>query len=142
MEEHDVNSNKADILWIDDNIRVIIKKLKDKNILDNTIIVYVSDHGVESGKTTVYQGGLKTVGFFWAKNISGGRAPEALCSTVDFVPTLMEMAGGDINDYSYDGVSLLPILKGKKENIRKSVYAEMGQSRAVIKGKYKYIASF
>ena len=140
LEEYDVNSNKADILWIDDNIRVIIKKLKDKNILDNTIIVYVSDHGVESGKTTVYQGGLKTVGFFWAKNISGGRAPEALCSTVDFVPTLMEMAGGDINDYSYDGVSLLPILKGKKENIRKTVYAEMGQSRAVIKGKYKYIA--
>ena len=62
------------------------------------------------------------------------------CSTVDFVPTLMEMAGGDLNDYRYDGLSLLPLLKGEKEIVRKTVYAEMGQTRAVIKGKYKYIA--
>ncbi|MCK4921755.1 MAG: sulfatase-like hydrolase/transferase [Bacteroidales bacterium] len=140
LKEKNLEMSRGDMLWLDDNIGALIKKLEEKEILDNTIIVYVSDHGVESGKTTAYQGGMKTKGFIWAKNLAGEKVNHSLCSTVDLVPTLMDMAGGKLADYPYDGVSLKPILTGEKDEVRNSVYGEMGHSRAVIKGKYKYIA--
>jgi len=140
LKAKNLELSKGDIVWIDDNIGALLKKLEKKGILDNTIIVYVSDHGVESGKTTVYQGGMKTEGFIWAKNIKGGRTNKSLISTVDLVPTLMDMVGGNLADYPYDGVSFKPILTGEKEQVRTTVYGEMGHTRAVIKGKYKYIA--
>jgi arylsulfatase A-like enzyme len=140
LKSKNIEQNRADMLWLDDNIGVLLKKLEEKKILDNTIIVYLTDHGMESGKTTAYQGGLKTEGFIWAKNIKGGRHTQGLCSTVDLVPTLMDMVGGKLDDYAYDGVSLMPILTAEKEEVRTSVYGEMGHARAVVKGKYKYIA--
>jgi arylsulfatase A-like enzyme len=140
LQANNIHKRKADILWMDDNIGVVIEKLEEKDILEKTIIVYVNDHGVESGKTTVYQGGLKTEGFIWAKSLTGGRKTLGLSSTVDLIPTLMDLAGGNLEDYEYDGVSLVPLLTGEKEQVRETVYAEMGQSRAVIKGRYKYIA--
>ncbi len=140
LKTNNINSKKGDMLWLDDNIGVLIKKLEEKKILDNTIIVYVSDHGVKSGKTTLYQGGMKTEGFIWAKDLAGGKMNKSLSSTVDLIPTLMDMVGGNPLDYPYDGISLKPILTGEKEEVRNTVFGEMGQARAVIKGKYKYIA--
>ena len=140
LKEKNIHPGKGDILWLDDNILALIDKLKKKGIYENTIIVYVSDHGVESGKTTAYEGGMSTTGFITGPGIRKGVQNASLTSTVDLVPTIMDMAGGNPKDYPYDGLSLLPILSGKKEKIRESVYGEMGHSRAVIKGKYKYIA--
>lgn len=140
LKEKGLDQSRGDLLWLDDNIAVIIQKLKEMKVLDNTIIVYVSDHAVESGKTTVYQGGMHTMGFIWGKDFQNGIINNSLISTVDLVPTLMEAAGGNPQDYPYDGISILPVLKGKKEKVRETVYGEMGHSRTVIKGKYKYIA--
>ncbi len=55
------------------------------------------------------------------------------CGTVDLVTTLMDRAGRDLADSPYDGVSLKPVLTGKKDEVRTTVYGEMGHSRAVIK---------
>jgi arylsulfatase A-like enzyme len=140
LKANEMDLNRADMLWLDDNIGALVDKLKEKGIYDNTIIVYVSDHGVESGKTTAYQGGMKTEGFIRAKDLKGGRVIQSLSSTVDLVPTLMDMAGGNLEDYAYDGISLAPVMRGEKRMLRKSVYGEMGHSRAVIKDRYKYIA--
>ncbi|NLR93950.1 sulfatase family protein [Flammeovirga agarivorans] len=140
LKEKGLKMDRGDLLWLDDNVGAVVKKLEEKGVLDNTIIVYVSDHGVESGKTTAYQGGMKTEGFIWSKNIEGGKMDFSLSSSVDFVPTLMDMIGGDVSKYPYDGVSLKPILTGEKDKVRETVYGEVGNSRAVIKGKYKYIA--
>ena len=140
LEAAGLDRSRGDMLWLDDNIRILVEKLETRGLLDRTVIVYVSDHGVENGKTTAYEGGMRTVGFFRGKGIRKGAVDSSLTSTVDLVPTLMEIAGGDPGIYDYDGVSLFPILNGEKQQVRESVYGEMGHSRVVVKGKYKYLA--
>lgn len=141
LKENGLDSSKGDLLWLDDNVNVLLQKLKEKGVLDNTVIVYVNDHGVESGKTTVYEGGMKTVTFIWGpKFFQKGTRNSSLTSTVDLGSTIISLAGGNIADYPLDGVDLTPILKGEKQQVREVVYGEMGHTRTVIKGKYKYIA--
>ena len=51
------------------------------------------------------------------------------------------MAGIDPKkEYDIDGVSMLPLLKGSTKEIHKSLFFEMGATRAVIKDGYKYLA--
>lgn len=141
LQTNGLNMSKGDLLWLDDNLRIILNKLEEKGVLDNTVILYVSDHGVESGKTTVYEGGMKTIAFMWGPQFfKMGTRNSSLTSTVDFGATIIALAGGDINDYPLDGVDLMPLLKEEQQQVRKTVYGEMGHTRTVIKGKYKYIA--
>ena len=141
LRKNNIHQSKADLLWLDDNIAVILEKLKKMKVLDNTIIVYVNDHGVESGKTTVYQGGMHTTAFMWGpEQFLSGVRKKSLTSTVDLGSTIVDFAGGDIDKFSLDGVSMRPLLTGQKNKVRNTVYGEMGHTRAVIKGDYKYIA--
>ena len=63
----------------------------------------------------------------------------ALVSNIDFAPTMLDLARigrpGDM-----DGVSFLPVLEGRAEQIRDSLFFEMGYTRGVMKNQYKYIA--
>ena len=137
-----IDKGHADLLWLDDSVAALINKLEAVGELDNTIIFYVNDHGVESGKTTVYQGGMHTFGFVWGpeKYVKGKRVADAMCSTVDIAPTMYDLVGGRVAEGGFDGVSYRSILEGKADAVRKTVYGEIGHTRAVIKGNYKYIA--
>jgi arylsulfatase A-like enzyme len=133
---------KADILWLDDGIGALLDKLKAINELENTVIFFIDDHGVESGKGTLYEGGIKTVSFVYGPNyIKSGLRSKQLVSNIDMVPTALELAGIDPKkEYDIDGVSMLPLLKGSTKEIHKSLFFEMGATRAVIKDGYKYLA--
>jgi arylsulfatase A-like enzyme len=135
-------ADRADILWLDDGVGALIKKLEQHKILEDTIIFYVNDHGVESGKTTIYQGGMHTIGFVRAakKYIKQHRFVKTLTSTVDLVPTVYSFCGGKGGDALFDGVDLTFLLQGKKQKVRDSVYGEIGHTRAVRMGKWKYLA--
>lgn len=130
----------GDLLWLDDCVGSVLEQLKSCGIDDNTIILYFSDHGVESGKTTCYQGGMRTFGFVWGKPIAGGRFESGRCSLVDIGPTLYEIAGGVADSSRYDGISLKENWFARKPLEDRIIYGEMGHSRAVIAGKWKYIA--
>ena len=133
---------KADILWLDDGIGALLDKLKAINELENTVIFFIDDHGVESGKGSLYEGGIKTVSFVYGPNyIKSGLRSKQLVSNIDMVPTALELAGIDPKkEYDIDGVSMLPLLKGSTKEIHKSLFFEMGATRAVIKDGYKYLA--
>lgn len=140
LNKHGLSDNAGDMLWLDDCLGSVLEKLKEHGILDNTIIVYFSDHGVESGKTTCYQGGMRTFGFVWGAAIKGDRYETDRCSLVDLAPTLLDMAGGTAEKGRYDGISLKNNWIKAKPFADRVIYGEMGHSRAVIKGKWKYIA--
>ncbi len=130
----------ADNLWLDDGIAALYNKLEEIGELDNTIIIYFNDHGVEGGKGSCYQGGVKSVGFVWAKSlVKGGRKANQLVSNIDFAPTMLDYAGIAPQKHM-DGKSLKPILDGSNKEIHKSLFFEMGTTRAVIKDGFKYIA--
>ena len=84
----------CDVLWLDDGIGAVLDRLKSIGALDNTIVFFFDDHGVESGKGSLYEGGIKSVSFVWSpKHIRGGRQSKVNVSNIDFAPTIMELCG-------------------------------------------------
>lgn len=107
---------------IDDQFGRIIDVLQNTDQLENTIIIFTSDHGELLGDHgLIYKGcrffeGLVHVPLImsWqAQGVKGGRS-DALVELVDLPPTLLEAAGLEI-PYYMQGQSFLPILTGKKD---------------------------
>jgi len=133
---------KSDVLWLDDGIGAILTKLEEIGELENTVIFFINDHGVESGKGSLYEGGIKTVSFVWGPSfVKSGIRSKQLVSNIDMVPTAFELAGiTHSKDYKIDGTSMLPLLRGNENPIHESLYFEMGATRAIIKNGFKYLA--
>jgi len=137
-----VNGPACDILWMDDGIGAVLDRLKALGALDNTIVFFFDDHGVESGKGSLYEGGIKSVSFVWSpKYVRGGRQSEVNISNIDFAPTIMELCGVPESDqHAVDGKSFVSALRGSEEEIRDYLFFELGATRAVMKGGWKYLA--
>lgn len=69
----------------------------------------------------------------WPARIAAGARVSELVSTVDLVPTWLELAGVNLStSVSLDGYSIAPLLLGARHFApRKDVYVEMGVSRAI-----------
>lgn len=132
--------SKCNLLWMDDALGALLQKLKETRKLDNTIIFFFNDHG-QFAKGSVYQGAVLNPSIIWkSSGFKVGTVCESNVSNVDFAPTIVEMAGADPVNYGFDGKSFAKILDGVNEEARESMYFEIGYSRGVRKGKYKYIA--
>lgn len=136
----------AALLWLDDMVGAILRKLEELNLRDNTMVVFMQDNGHRwEGKNTVYEGGIHVSPSYisWPAGIRNpGRTSSELISSIDLVPTLMEVAGVKApDDLVLDGKSLMPIINGQNDQtIHDSLYAEMGHTRAIVTKKHKYIA--
>ena len=131
--------NKENVLWLDDTLGALFKELEKQGVLDNTIIVFFNDHG-QNKKGTLYEGGINSQAFIWKKGgFKVGHILKDPVSNVDFMPTLLALAGDTIQQ-KFDGYSFAPALEGKPYNKRTSMYHELGYERAITKGHYKYYA--
>ncbi|WP_430809550.1 MULTISPECIES: sulfatase family protein [unclassified Carboxylicivirga] len=136
----EVNDRKANLLWMDDALGALVQSLKDKGVYDNTIIFFFNDHG-QYAKGTVYQGATGNPSIVWKKGgFEAGSSTDALVSNVDFTPTILDLVGQKYNEKEFDGRSFASVLEGKEARERGSLYFEIGYSRGVRKGKYKYLA--
>lgn len=110
----------AMIELIDDEFGRLVDYLEDSGQLENTLIVFHSDHGEMLGDHgLLYKGcrffeGLVHVPlmFFWQGRFVSGVEADALVELVDLAPTLLEAAGLPV-PASMQGKSLVPILEGK-----------------------------
>ena len=115
---------------IDSNVGDLANFLDTKGVIDDTIIIFLTDNGSTMGKsyfnagmrgmkTELWEGGHRVPLFIKWKNGNFkevGNEVEGLCRVTDIVPTLVELCGLKIsNRSSLKGMSLAPILKGKKE---------------------------
>ncbi|MDU0354284.1 sulfatase [Paraglaciecola aquimarina] len=116
---------------MDSQVGRILKKLKDENLDDNTIVVFTSDNGglstaegsptsnlpLRGGKGWLYEGGIRVpfiVKIPGAK-ANGTQVDQPVVST-DFYPTLLQAAGIKLNPKQHqDGVSLAPLLSGQPD---------------------------
>lgn len=131
---------KENVLWLDDMVNAVMKKLEANGQLDNTIILYFNDHGQKS-KGTVYEGGVHGESFIWKKGgFPAGHACTAPVSNVDFAPTLLDLAGVSYQKHDFDGQSFANTLKGTKADDQRALYFELGYVRGIRKGSWKYIA--
>lgn len=131
---------KENVLWLDDVLGTLIRKLEENSILDNTIIFFFNDHG-QHAKGTLYQGGVLNPAIVWKKGgFECGHTSNASILNVDFAPTILEIAGAKKPDDAFDGKSFKSVLEGTNFESRESLFFELGYGRAVIKGDFKYYA--
>ena len=114
---------------LDDNIGRTLDYLREAGLLDSTLVVYTSDQGFYMGehgwfdKRFMYEESFATplVMRLPAGLEAKGEIPE-LVQNIDYAPTFLELAGAPVPE-DIQGVSLLPLLKGKHpKNWRKSLY--------------------
>lgn len=133
-------ADRINLLWMDDALGALISKLEETGKIDNTIIVFFNDHGQHS-KGTLYNGGIFSQAIIWKKGgFPVGNTLDIPVSNVDFLPTLLEYAGLENTAGICDGFSFRSALESEDYTPRESMFFELGFARAVVKGKYKYLA--
>ena len=99
---------------LDETVGAILRALDATGQRDNTIVVFVSDHGIGRAfaKWSLYPAGTRTPMIVrWPGVISAGRRDsESVISAIDVAPTFLEAAGVAVPDFM-DAQSILPILR-------------------------------
>ena len=111
---------------MDRSVGLVLDKLKSSGIDDRTVVCFTSDNGglstseglptsnlpLRGGKGWTYEGGIREPFIIkWPGVTAPGSASSEPVSSIDFFPTILDMAMTQ-KDYPVDGVSLVPILKG------------------------------
>lgn len=110
----------GEVEYNDRNFELLVEKLRALGVLDDTLIVFVSDHGEEfldHGWTghghSLYEELTHTVMVMWNKKMLG--TPKRIkdpVQLIDLMPTLLEMNGIQTQAIM-QGVSLAPLLQGR-----------------------------
>ena len=113
---------------IDWSVGEVLKKLKERAILGNTLVVFSSDNGpwlamhelggsagiLREGKQYTFEGGQRVPTLaMWPGVIPPGSVYGDIALMMDWFPTFMEITGIPMpGDRDYDGESIMPVLKG------------------------------
>jgi arylsulfatase A-like enzyme len=145
---------------IDNSVGMILAKLKELKLDNNTLVLFCSDNGPhqEGGhkveffdsnsihrgkKRDLYEGGIKTPFIArWPGSITPGSTSDETFAFWDFLPTFAELTGKEATAET-DGISFLPTLLGKEQNkTHDYLYWEFYEGhgkQALIKGDWKAI---
>ncbi|WP_432800025.1 sulfatase-like hydrolase/transferase [Poriferisphaera sp. WC338] len=134
----------------------VLEKLNEHKLTDNTVIIFLSDHGgvkkkkaywgdnghLRGGKGTLWDGGLQTPIFIqWNDRITPGSTYNKPVIALDLLPTIVEACGGEIDSsWKLDGVNLLPYLSGEKtDRPHETFYWRQNEMWAVRDGDWKIL---
>jgi arylsulfatase A-like enzyme len=114
---------------------LLLDALEKTGQAENTMVVYVSDHGDYAGAHGLWAKGVPSFReaynipciIRWPRGIAHpGRQIDAFVSTTDFSPTFLEAAGVPSSDYRMSGNSLLPWLQGETPtNWRDAIFSQL-----------------
>jgi len=125
---------------VDESVGRIVKKLEELQLADRTLIVFTSDNGgavhfgqpvatanfpLRNGKGSAYEGGLRVPLLIKMPGVThAGTVCETPVITMDFFPTLLELAGAEKSAArtAVDGVSLVPLLRGEKQTPHQKLF--------------------
>src|SRR5258705_5378549 len=166
--ENGWSESEAGMAQLDDDIGIVLKKIKDMGEEDNTIVVFTTDNGTaaftwpDGGQTpfaqskgTVMEGGFRVPAMIrWPGKVPAGKVENGLISGLDWFPTFLAAAGNpniaeelkkgkQLGDRSYkvhlDGYNQMDMITGKGPSNRHEVFY-FGESTlgAVRIDDYKY----
>ena len=136
----------ACVTQIDDVFGRILDGLEQRGVLDNTIIVYHSDHGCYHGIHGIVEkapgicsDAVCRVPMIWAgPGIESGHTSHALVENVDVADTLASLCGVPAMDWT-DGVDLTPLLQGGDGPVKDLAVTENAWSKAVRWGNWRFV---
>jgi arylsulfatase A-like enzyme len=129
--------------WWDAAVGSILNTLEETGAADNTLVIYISDHGLNNhGKSTLYETGIHVPLLMkWPGTIDAGRVCDHVVGSIDLVPTVLQACGVQIpKSYIMDGRSLMPVLEGSDDPVREALFIQMGYAYGIKTDDWKYIA--
>ncbi|MFL3007352.1 MAG: sulfatase [Candidatus Neomarinimicrobiota bacterium] len=145
----DMKRMYSNIVEMDGKVGLILKQLEDDDLLEETIVVFYTDHGgpLPREKRLLYDSGIRVPMIIrYPNQVRAGEVDNQLISFVDFAPTLLSLANIPSRKYhqgrSFEG-------KYKSKNNRKYIHAAADRFdehydmiRAVRDNRYKYLKNF
>lgn len=155
--EKTIQERAAMLMAVDEGLGAMMKELELQGKLENTIIVFTSDHGywygehgLDEERRLAYEEAIRIPMLVrYPSLVKAGTRPEEMVLSIDLAPTLLELAGVH-SEVNLQGRSLVPIFKDSVENWRTNFLIEyysdtvfprvlkMGY-KAVRNERYKYI---
>lgn len=139
----DVIRNTLSVYWgtishIDDQFGRLMRGLDELGELENTIVLFISDHGEMAGEHWCwtkgpysFDGAQRVPGIIAGPSLPAGREVEAFAELVDVAPTLLDLAGIDFDPadggpagLEMQGRSAAPALRGETHEHREDAFAE------------------
>ena len=136
----------ASCTHIDHQLRIVIGTLREEGLLDNTIILFTSDHGDMLGnhgewaKSLFYEDSTKVpmilVGVAGDERVGHHRTDDRLVGWQDVMPTLLDLAGIEI-PHTVEGITMVG--SERREWLYGEAFEDERSTRMVREGQYKLI---
>ncbi|HUT14168.1 MAG TPA: sulfatase, partial [Thermoguttaceae bacterium] len=131
----------AMIETLDDNVGRVLDALERLGLSENTLVIFTSDNGgnmynfvegveatnnapLRNGKGNIYDGGHRVpLIVSWPGKIAQDERSDAIVSSVDYFPTILDVAGlPRPEEQACDGASLWPVLQGGRPDPARAVF--------------------
>ncbi|MGI9319856.1 MAG: sulfatase family protein [Thiogranum sp.] len=119
LEGYDANN-----FYMDYELGQMLDILEKHGKADNTIVIYVNDNEAQLPRTknTLYETGTRVpMVVRWPGVVDAGVTTDAMVSFTDFIPTLLEIAGGETPEV-VDGKSMLPVWRRETDKHHGELY--------------------
>jgi len=143
----------AEITYVDAQLGRLFGALRDRRLLDDTLVVVISDHGEEFFEHgglkhgyTLYQEAIQVPWLMrYPRALPPGKVVDGcLVQLIDVAPTILDLAGVPVPE-GMQGASLLPRIRGEASSAsRRYAITESGYSgtKAIVTDTWKYIHHF
>lgn len=146
----------SETTMVDDGVGEVLKALQNRQIADNTLVIYTSDQGSAWGQHglwgnsswaypfPVYDAHLKVPLIFYHPNrVKKGVKSTAIINQFDLFPTILDYIGhSDIRIKNTPGKSFVPLLDEESVNWDNTAFFEFITARGIRTDQWKYIKRF
>lgn len=102
---------------LDEGVGMVMKAMEELGVRDETLVVYIADHGADfpRAKGSIYESGTRIPMIVnYPKAFSKGKVEKGMVSTIDILPTMLEVCGIKVPD-ELPGRSLVDLDRGTRE---------------------------